>query len=46
MVMLMLMIILLLPLLVQVWGAKYNATGSKIASVSDDKSIIVYNCPL
>ena len=30
----------------QVWGVKYNATGSKIVSVSDDKSIIVYNCPL
>ena len=30
----------------QVWCVTYNDSGTKVASVSDDKSLLVYNCPL
>ncbi|GIY89891.1 WD repeat-containing protein 61 [Caerostris extrusa] len=30
----------------QVWGAKYNNGGSRIVSVSDDRSINIYECPV
>lgn len=30
----------------QVWGVAYNDNGSKLVSVSDDKNIIVYDCPI
>ena len=29
----------------QVWGVAVNMDNSKIASVSDDNSVIIYNCP-
>ncbi|KAH9368425.1 hypothetical protein HPB48_012645 [Haemaphysalis longicornis] len=30
----------------QVWCAKYNAMGDRLATVSEDKGIIVYSCPM
>ena len=30
----------------QVWCVTYNDSGTKVASVSDDKSLLVYNCLL
>ncbi|GFT33883.1 WD repeat domain 61 [Nephila pilipes] len=29
----------------QVWCAKYNHNGSKVVSVSDDRTINIYDCP-
>ena len=34
------------PLPPQVWCVCYNSTGTRVASVSDDKSLLVYSCPL
>jgi len=28
----------------QVWSVAYSPTGSQLASVSDDKQLLVYNC--
>ncbi|CAL1299087.1 unnamed protein product [Larinioides sclopetarius] len=28
----------------QVWSARYNHNGSKIVSVSDDRTINIYDC--
>lgn len=28
----------------QVWGVKFSPNGSNIVSVSEDKSICIYNC--
>lgn len=30
----------------QVWGVKYNGSGSKIVSVGDDQEIHIYDCPV
>lgn len=32
--------------MLQVWGAKFNAESNKILSVSEDKSLNIYDCPL
>lgn len=28
----------------QVWGIKFNPNGTRLASVSEDKSICIYSC--
>ncbi len=35
-----------LAFIVQVWGVAFDSTGKRLASVSDDKSIIIYDTPI
>jgi hypothetical protein len=30
----------------QVWCARYNQSGSKIVSVSEDRAVHIYDCPV
>ena len=30
----------------QIWGVSYNAAGDKVASVAEDKNILVYDIPV
>ena len=32
--------------ILQAWCVCYNDSGTRVASVSDDKSLLIYNCPL
>ena len=42
--------VLIMPLIavlsVQAWSAKYNPSGARIVSVSDDRGVHIYDCAM
>lgn len=36
----------MMNLYLQVWGVRFNTESNKIVSVSEDKSINIYDCPV